>query len=57
MTQEQFDVRLKRAAEELFVISTTNTNDGWRVRSAHKPFAALPGFWRRRRLAMQLSGF
>lgn len=35
MTQEQFDVRSKRAAQELFVISTTD--DGWRVRSAHNP--------------------
>jgi hypothetical protein len=35
MTQEQFDVRLKRAAEELFVIPTTD--EGWRVRSAHNP--------------------
>jgi hypothetical protein len=35
MTQEQYDVRSKRAAEELFVISTTD--DGWRVRSAHNP--------------------
>src|SRR5437879_2313729 len=37
MTQEQFDVRSKRAAQELFVISPTDKNDGWRVRSAHNP--------------------
>ena len=35
MTQEQFDVRLKRAEKELFVISPAE--DGWRVRSAHNP--------------------
>jgi hypothetical protein len=35
MTQEQFDVRLKRAEKELFVISPAD--DGWRVRSAHNP--------------------
>jgi SWIM zinc finger len=35
MTQEQFDVRSKRAAQELFVISPTD--NGWRVRSAHNP--------------------
>jgi hypothetical protein len=37
MTQEQFDVRVKRATQELFVISPTDTNDAWRVRSAHNP--------------------
>jgi hypothetical protein len=35
MTQEQFDVRSKRAAQELFVISPTD--NGWRVRLAHNP--------------------
>jgi hypothetical protein len=35
MTQEQFDVRLKRAEKELFVISPAD--NGWRVRSAHNP--------------------
>jgi len=35
MTHEQFDVRLKRAEKELFVISPAD--DGWRVRSAHNP--------------------
>jgi hypothetical protein len=31
MTQQQFDVRLKRATQELFVISPTDTNDAWRA--------------------------
>src|SRR6516162_2334058 len=37
MKQEQFEVRSKRAAEELFVISPTDTKNAWRVRSAHNP--------------------
>ncbi len=35
MTQEQLEVRSKRAAQEFLVISPTD--DGWRVRSAHNP--------------------
>jgi hypothetical protein len=37
MTQEKFDVRLKRAEKELLVISPPDTNNAWRVRSAHNP--------------------